>query len=457
MKVWGCRVMNKIHEQLVGATIFLLPFLGSIGMATSNNLLGGMGQDASFYPVFVGMLIWGGQIFLRKPVFIPKGTSFYLMISFLMILMLSGLFNLEGILTTRLYEKTGLSRYIIQTGTMFLYFFGTLYFYNFFRGYSGDVYQFVGDRLIASLCLAASYSFIEMGSFIIEPLQVLLLSIDQFFRGASTEFVYGWKLRSLAFEASLFGTYISAVFPWIFLFALKKRREYAFLLLVCIVMVILSFSRTAYAICTLQFFLLFILLRKNIFKEYSRMILGLFFCIIVTLYFVSGFFEEIFTVDDVFGTFSAIWTFDSVLRETSNLTRFGSQVAAWNIFLEFPFWGIGWGQGAVQLVDYYPAWAWGSIEVREFFCYAPVIFGMYPRILAELGLSGITVWFLLWGSVVVRIYNGIYEQNKEYKVSLMVSIIGVLLSGFNMDIFHFWAYWIFLGMVWALETKQGRC
>ena len=448
---------NKVHEYLVGATIFLLPFLASLGMSQSNNLLGGMGQDASFYPVFFGMLIWCVEIFLRKPVFIPKTLSFYFLMAFLIVLILSGIFNLGDILTAHLYDKTGLSRFVIQVGTIFIYSFGAFYFYNFFRNYHGDVYRFVGKRLLASLMLAAAYSFIEIGSFVSEPARVLLLSVDQIFRGANTEFVYGWKLRSLAFEASLFGTYISAIFPWVLLVALRKGKQFSVLLVVCIGMVILSFSRTAYAICAIQFLIMLFFLKKDVIQSYAKTLIGILFIMMVALYSAYTFLGELFTVDDILDTFSAIWIFDSVVRETSNLTRVGSQVAAWNIFLEHPFLGIGWGQGAIWLVEYYPSGAWGSVEIREFFRYAPVIFGMYPRVLAELGLVGMMAWFCLWGSAIASVYRRFKRQGGQYDMALMVSIIGVLLSGFNMDIFHFWAYWLFLGMVWALETKQGRC
>lgn len=448
---------NKVHEYLVGATIFLLPFLASLGMSQSNNLLGGMGQDASFYPVFLGMLIWCVELFLRKPVFIPKTASFYFLMAFLVVLILSGIFNVGDILTAHLYDKTGLSRFVIQVGTIFIYSFGALYFYNFFYNYHGNVYYFVGKRLLASFMLAAAYSFIELGSFVSEPARVLLLSVDQIFRGSDTEFIYGWKLRSLAFEASLFGTYVSAVFPWILLTALNKGKKFSILLTICVGMVLLSFSRTAYAICTVQFFLMVFLLKKEILRSYAKAMVGIVFIMLIALYAGNEFLGDLFTADDLFDTFSAIWTFDSVVRETSNLTRFGSQVAAWNIFLEYPIWGIGWGQGAIWLVEYYPSWAWGSVEVQEFFRYSPVIFGMYPRILAELGLAGITMWICLWMSAIASVYYRFKRRGGGYDVALMVSIIGVLLSGFNMDIFHFWAYWIFLGMAWALETKQRKC
>ena len=449
--------MHRIHEYLVSATIFLLPFLYSLGMSQGRGVLGGMGQDASFYPVFLGMLIWTVEIFLGKKIFFPKSLSFYSLLFFLFVLIISGVVNSGEIINAELYGQTGVSRYIAQTGALFLYFFGTLYFYNFFRNYQRDIYQFVGKLLLASFVLSAAYSCLEVGSFVSESVGSLLLSVDQLFRGANTESIYGWRLRSLAFEASLFGTYISAVFPWILLAALRRGKTYILLLFVCIGMVILSFSRTPYGVCIAQFVLVLLLLKGNFIKTYGKALIGGFFLIVIIVYGVEEFLGGMFTTDDMINTITALWTFDSAVKETSNLTRFGSQAAAWNVFLENPLWGIGWGQGALCLVDYYPYWAWDSIEIREYFRYNPSIFGIYPRILAELGLVGITTWICLWGFAVANIYCRFKRLGNEHDVALMVSIIGVLLSGFNMDIFHFWAYWIFLGMAWALETKQGRC
>ena len=449
--------LHKLHEYLVGATIFLLPFLYSLGMSQGRGILGGMGQDASFYPGFLGMLIWTIEIFLGKRVFFPKSSSFYFLLSFLFLLILSGIVNLNNIINSELYGQTGVSRYVVQTGTMFLYSFGALYFYNFFRNYRGDIYQFVEKRLLASFVLSAAFSFLEIGSFVSEPIAAILLFVDQLFRGANTESVYGWRLRSLAFEASLFGTYISAVFPWILLLALRRGKVYILLLFVCITMVVLSFSRTPYGVCIIQFVLVLFLLKGSLIKTHGKALIGMICIVVFVVYAVGEFLGDIFTFDDIMNTVSALWTFDSAVRETSNLTRVGSQVAAWNVFLEHPFWGIGWGQGAVCLVDYYPSWAWGSIEIREYFRYNPSIFGVHPRILAELGLLGMMVWLSLWGSAIANIYNRFQRQGKQHDVALLLGVIGVLLSGFNMDMFHFWAYWLFLGMVWALETKQGRC
>mgnify|MGYP000963702213 FL=1 len=449
--------MHRIHEYLVGATIFLLPFLYSLGMSQGRGFLGGMGQDASFYPVFLGMLIWTVELFLGGKIFFPKSLSFYFSLVFLSLLVLSGIVNLGNIINAEFYGQTGIFRYVVQTGTMFLYFFGTLYFYNFFRNYQGDIYRFVGKLLLASFVLSATYSCLEVGSFVSEFVASLLLSVDQLFRGANTESVYGWRLRSLAFEASLFGTYISAVFPWILLAALRRGKTYILLLFICIGMVALSFSRTPYGVCAVQFILLLLFLKGNLIKTYGKALIGISSVVIIIAYAVEIFLGGIFTTDDMINTVSALWTFDSAVKETSNLTRFGSQVAAWNVFLENPFCGIGWGQGALCLVDYYPYWAWDSIEIREYFQYNPSIFGVHPRILAELGILGMMTWLLLWGGAIANIYRRFKRQGNEYDVVLMISIIGVLLSGFNMDMFHFWAYWIFLGVAWALETKQGRC
>jgi O-Antigen ligase. len=439
-------------------TIFLLPFLASIGMSQSNNLLGGMGQDASFYPVFLGLIVWGIQLsFMDKKMIIPKSLSFYFLLLFLSILLVSGIINTRDILDAQLYEKTGVSRYVIQVGTIFLYSLGALYFYNFFCEYRGNIYSFVRFWLILSLCLATAYSAIEILSFFYEWAGEFLYFLDCLFRGSDTEQLVNWRVRSLAFEASLFGTYLSAAFPWLCLAALEKQGKYVVLLLVCIGLIVLSFSRTSYAICMIQFILIIYFFRGKLVRLPFKTIFSFFLLSFVALVVSTIVFRDIIVSDDIIETFFAIWTFDSSIKEVSNLTRYGSQMAAISIFFEHPLLGIGWGQAAIHLTEYFPSWAWASIEVRDFFQYAPVVFGIYPRILAEVGILGLLTWLAVWGGVIIAIYKNFPEQEHLQGKILIVSIIGVLLSGFNMDIFHFWAYWLFLGMAWALETKEGRC
>lgn len=138
---------------------------------------------------------------------------------------------------------------------------------------------------------------------------------------------------------------------------------------------------------------------------------------------------------------------ESETHEMSNLMRLGSQMAGYNIFFDNPFVGVGWGQGTFYLNDYYPSWARQSWEVAVKFRDHPIIFGVYPRVLAELGLLGFVSWVSLWMLVVYKLFclnNNVFA----------IMMIGILLSGMNMDIVRFYIYWIMLGMVWYISDNN---
>jgi hypothetical protein len=46
-------------------------------------------------------------------------------------------------------------------------------------------------------------------------------------------------------------------------------------------------------------------------------------------------------------------------------------------------------------------------------------------------------------------------QPDYFGLALVVSIVGVLLSGFNADSFRFFGYWISLGAAWAYISKTN--
>lgn len=449
--------LQSIHKFLIGTAISLLAAFGSVGMSSSGGLFGGMGQDASLYPILIGMLLWGGQIvFLRKKVYIPQSSSFLLLLSFIIVIFISGFSNIDELYAYTFIGNSAMSRYIIQGGTIVLYCTGALYFYNIFKMFEGDIIEYLFKYVVLSFIIAGIYSFIEMGSMLDSSLQQLLLSTDQVFRGSDTAFTYGFRIRSLAYEASMFGTYMSLAFPILLYFSMKEKKFSFFtvLLIYSIMLLLFSFSRTSYFICFGEFIWMLFTFKKEFLQYYWKRLIGIIVLIIIIFLFIYNTFDQIASSINIMDVVTSLIESDGTGRDTSNLTRYGSVVGAFNMFLAHPFFGIGWGTGSYHLNDFYPSWAWLSPEVSIEFVNNPVIFGIYARILAELGAVGLLIWLGCW-SVVLRGFHKLYKIDKdrnEYPV-LLVCLLGILFSGFNMDIFHFWGYWIILGVFWASQEK----
>jgi O-antigen ligase len=150
----------------------------------------------------------------------------------------------------------------------------------------------------------------------------------------------------------------------------------------------------------------------------------------------------------------------------SNIARFGAQLAGYQMALDHPVFGVGLGQYGFRVADYIPDWALVSEEIRKWIsptegtAWAPV-HNIYVRIASEGGFIGLLLWISMWGSVLlgcIRKYrsNTVASGQPDYLgLALVVSIVGVLLSGFNADSFRFFGYWLSLGAAWAYISQTN--
>lgn len=450
----------KVHRFLIGMGIILLPVLASLGMNSSAaGLLGGMGQDAPFYPFFVGMVVWGIQVvFLKKKVYIPTDRSSHFLLLFLFAILLSGVLNIKGISAYTFGGKSSWDRYIIQSGSMILYVIGAIYFYNFFREMKGEKIRFFFRCLLASFCLTGVYSFFEITAIFNAASRDIIGAIDQIVRGGDAFHFYGVRIRSMAYEASLFGTYMSAAFPILCYYSIREKRfsKYTLLFVYGIILLLLSLSRNAYFICCIEGTVLLYIYRQEWKAYYFKRTIGILLCLGIVFWGLFSAYEDVMAKVDIGNILFSFLEQQAGGHDTSNTTRLGSMAGAFNIFLSYPLWGIGWGLGSYHLNDFYPSWAWLSSEISVGFVDAPNIFGIYPRILAELGGVGFFAWMGCWFSVLYGLirFGMTNPKSREWQV-IAVALFGVLLSGFNMDIFHFWVYWLIIGLYWA--SKEGVC
>lgn len=133
--------------------------------------------------------------------------------------------------------------------------------------------------------------------------------------------------------------------------------------------------------------------------------------------------------------------------------RYGSQVAAYHLWLDNIFFGVGLGQAKFCLLNYIPDWAWISSDMFMFQDNM-VVFGVYPRMLAEQGIIGMILYSLLWGMVIYKLRKKcLYSKNDEEKmfiVALSVAIIGTLLTMNNWDMLSYPAIWVLLALAWRM-------
>jgi len=253
-----------------------------------------------------------------------------------------------------------------------------------------------------------------------------------------------FRMRSTAFEPSYYGMYIAFVFPFLFYLAIYETKfKYWMLLLFTLLALFLSKSRTGQISVGIEIILFLYFASK--FKLITRIgFLRKSAIVLVTLGVV------------LLGTVSLSST-RNMEENISNVTRFSSQVAAINVFRDFPIFGVGIGLAGAYLPDYYPDFARYSWEIREW-C-APLreenlstpVFAMIPRLFAETGLAGVTTFMILNIYILIRLRNICLSKNRSSKrkaISLAIglSIVGQLVASFGVDSYAIYGYWFSLGL-----------
>lgn len=453
------KIGSYLHINIIRIAIVLSGFISFYSQAPS--WLGGLGQELAFYPFAIGLVIWlAGIILCREKVHIPRTHSFYAFAFLLIWLLLTGIANMNNMLEAEFKGTDGITRFIIQYGTMVFYFLSALYIYNVFCKLAlskEKVLMLFENAIMLSAYIMGAYSFFEITSLLgMEYCREIVNVIDTLFRIDEVQgdiFAYV-RIRSLTAEASYFGMYCGVIMPWLVWRAFNntvspmKRAFNLLFLAYYIVLIIFSLSRTAYFIVLIEFLFLGIGYRKQITSNLITLG-GVLFVILAALMWAIS--STKFVEIDVL---SVLFSFTDTANNTydlSNIGRIGSQWAGWYMFLDNPFFGVGYGQYPFHYADYVPSWAWISYEVQKWSLNIPGSImtpshGIYTRILAETGLMGFFAWLFILFSMARDICKS--DTNSNKKRCYLISIVALILFGFNVDAFRIFYYWIFLGLVW---------
>lgn len=462
------KISSYLHINIIKITIVLSGFISLYSQAPS--FLGGLGQELAFYPLVIGMTIWlTGIILCREKVYIPRNYSFYAFAFLLVWLFLTGIANMNNMLEAEFKGTDGTTRFIIQYGTMVFYFVSALYIYNVFCRLSlskEKVLVLFENAIILSAYIMGAYSLFEITSLLgMDYCREIVNSIDTLFRINEVQgdiFAY-IRIRSLTAEASYFGMYCGVIMPWLVWHAFNntvspmKRAFNLLFLAYYIVLIIFSLSRTAYFIVLIEFLVFSISYRKQIVRNLLAMgaKVGAFLIVVMAALMWAISSTAVIEID-VLGVLLSFTNSSNNIHELSNIARLGSQWAGWYMFLDNPFFGVGYGQYPFYYADYVPGWAWMSSEVQLWGLnitgsVMTPSHGIYTRLLAETGFMGFLAWLFILFSMLWGICKSDVDLNR--KRCYLMSIVALILFGLNIDAFRIFYYWVFLGGVYFLERR----
>ena len=285
----------------------------------------------------------------------------------------------------------------------------------------------------------------------------VIRGIDMLFRPEGGVFV--GRLRSVTSEPSYLGMYSAILFPWLCSLVFRTRgwKKIIAVLLFSYFMVInvFTFSRTSYMVLGIEMLFFLVFFRKSLVQRWKTLL-----CMVILaagiLFWGIMSADQLFDVD-IGRIYLSLFTDDEVY-DMSNIARYGSASAALALWKDFPILGCGFGAFGFYAADYYPDWAWKSVEIAIWGSNSihdgvwPPAHNIYARILSETGIVGLIAW-LGAALALLREEWSLLQQGVDYMrvCNLFISTIGIVLCGFNVDTFHLLIYWIIFGVVWSYK------
>lgn len=464
------RLLNWIKLPIKASGIYLLIFAIIIlpfnDLPYFKKIVGELSCVGAFYPMAVLVIIYFIKSLCGTKIKFPKHISFGCLILFLGWIGVSGLVNLPEILLAMTKGRMGTNKLLVQIMLVIFTSISSIVVYNvalqvpnFFQKYRKYILWSLVVVIIGSL---VEVPFLFGSSWA----KMILGSVNKLIHTTNQSLLYCGRFRSFSGEASWFGVYCSFVFPWLFssIYTEKKRIWLPF----CMIgyfsfLVALTFSRTAYIIILTQFVLFLFLIRKVNVVNRKMVILSLVLLLVVVIMPIVHLVQ-----------FSQANVYTSLLNISSkkdygmsNIARYGSMITGLKIGLHNPLFGVGLGQYGFHMANFVPDWAKISPEIQEWMSsasntsWAPV-HNIYARIFAELGSVGLVIWLFLWLSLLRSCYRRYAEDcklqspNSLIGVTVIVAIVGAMLSGLNLDSFRLFEYWITLGVVWVYLNNGSK-
>ena len=435
--------------------IFFLPFNSWDGIS----FLGEYYRDSC---VLFFLLAFFTLLFKKKIKLPFHSPIFYSLIIFLVWALLTTLINFETVIDNSFKQTSGIVRFLRQYFSLILAaVILPITFYNSFLNIDSK-------RLIYLIRKAIYYSFVVVIVYaIIEILVVkfnminlkkpVLNIFDYFpFVDAKTDLRLK-RISSVTFEPPALGTYLITIFSWMCSYIITSKSYLRFLpALLVIALAFISGSRAAFFIIIAQaiMFVFAISQSYQYNKLFSKILLTS--AIAISIGFLAFAPKILNYVDNEIQSFKL----NDNDHSLSNKSRFGIQYAMYQVFLENPVIGTGYGQQAFEARAKYPTWAKrNNWEFRLKYLNQnnkrfPPGYNLYLRLAAETGAMGLIGFLLFMTFILIWCYNNLNRQKNLLAIIVFVSMIGFMLNWLKMDTFRIYGFWICLALIFVNSTKK---
>jgi O-antigen ligase len=449
-------------KKLFWLTVLLIPFSSTKAFLP----LGELKNDAAIIFGLFGIVLFCFYLISSKKTFeqVPLINRFIYI--FILFCLLGVLVNINEINHSYFKGKYGLSRVVSQLGIFITYSIFIVQYYVFvIKQYTlHDLFKKLEKIIIAVFIFSTIYALIEIayGIYGIHFVKGVFVFLTDFI---FKEFVNAWNLNRIAGvtqEPPFLAMYLIFVAPWIFWLFLKLNGFKKYIGLFFLFYTILyAASRTGYVVLTFQFFIFLLLAIKYKLYSYKIVELSIFFIIgIITLLLFKG--PEM--IERVEKNISSITDKSKANKsQISNITRWGSQRASYNVFKSNPVIGVGIGQQGFHTTQYFtPEELKIDYELRYYKDpnnpIWPPGYSMLTRLLAETGLIGALLFFGFNIALLYQLYQKMQRIANEYKayyIIVFVGLIGFIINYLQFDSFRLIGYWLYVALAYTfIQNKK---
>ena len=453
--------LEKVTALLFFLGVFFIPFSSFEGLS----FLGEFKKEASFFFFILVFLLLLINVFFSQKIRIPfKNPLFLLLLAIILWFFVATLLNIHNIIDYNFKYTSGIYRFIRQYAVLILSSFVLLLsYYNVMSRYTNvAIFNKIRKIFLASLLMVFAYGFIEIGiiKFKIVALKPILELFNFFpFTNVALD-PWGKRISSVTFEPPALATFLLTISGWMFSYILTSKGIKKFIpTILVLVLALFSGSRTGLIIILVQVLVFFIALIKK--RKYHQILIKL----------MGGVTVIILLIGVVKGPEIAEYLSDKVQsfgvndssHAISNKSRFGIQYALYQVFLDHPVSGVGYGQQAYEMIKNLPPWSTSNNwEFKHKYLNPehpsfPPGYNLFARILAESGIIGFllfTGWllFILYTCLSLFTKN---NQNSIFALVLFISMVGFVMNWIQMDTIRVFGFWVNFALLLTLtrETK----
>ena len=457
--------ISTLENKVIGLVILLLPFTAFKGIP----YLGELKNDLAAHFFVLGIFLFLARSVAENKIVVPKRGSFYLLLLFIVWVLVSSFFNVESILGNYYKGKSGVYRLAMQSILYSFYaILGTLMFYSYVirNGVIPTFYK-VRKLVLYSFLFVSLVGLIEIPIGVykdttLKPLYDFLIMLT--FKDPVLVEIDVWRysrISSITQEPPFLAMYLIFSGPWMLSYLLEKGAYLKFIpSFLLLLLTYYSGSRTALALITLQVLFFFYYGLRNKVSHLPLLKIVLRGFLVLFLLFVIFLEPIINSAQEKISDFNVS---KKSHHSISNKTRFGTQIAAFEVFKKAPYFGVGLGQQGYYLPKYYPIWA--STENWEIKMFRdsessvwPPGFSMLTRLLCEVGLFGTFLFFsaVLWLLLTVR--RVFFKSDDEYNIVSIVTftvLFGFAINLLQFDSFRLIGFWVTFALAYAILKEKA--